>query len=47
MNSSSPATVPMRIATQSRFACSMRASELETKFHQMWRGPDGRSADDD
>jgi len=29
-----PSGAPRR-SRQSRFACSMRASELETKFHQM------------
>jgi hypothetical protein len=40
MNSiSSPGTFANRPSLQSRLACSMRSFELETKFHQMCRGP--------
>jgi hypothetical protein len=31
----SPGTLPKRRACQSRFAISIRALELDTKFHQM------------
>ena len=39
MRSGSPGTRAKRSSRQSCFARSIRASELETKFHQMCRGP--------
>ena len=35
----SPGTGAKRPSCQSAFACSMRSFELETKFHQICRGP--------
>jgi hypothetical protein len=39
INSLSPGTLAKRPAFQSALACSMRALDDDTKFHQMWRGP--------
>ncbi len=39
MNSVSPDTASNRFSCQSVFACSIRSSELETKFHQMCLSP--------
>ena len=39
MNSVSPGTAGNRPSFQSALACSIRSFELETKFHQMCRGP--------
>lgn len=39
INSSSPSTVPKRPSDQSDLACSIRSFEVDTKFHQICRGP--------
>src|ERR1700752_3084725 len=43
INSASPGTGAKRPAFQSALACSMRSRELETKFHQRYRGPSSGS----
>ena len=43
MNSVSPGTAAKQPAFQSALACSMRSCELETKFHQICRGPSSGS----